>query len=84
MKRNIRSKLKRFLESEAGSVSVKAPLALGVASGSLLLAQAVITPSAEAAFECASDIDCDEGEQCAFWCSEIRYGTCAEWNSVCV
>ena len=84
MKRNIRSKLKRFLESEAGSVSVKAPLALGVASGSLLLAQAVITPSAEAGFECTGDSDCDEGEQCAYWCSYIKYGTCVEWNSVCV
>ena len=83
MKKNIRSKLKRFLESETGSVSAKAPLALGVASGSLLLAQAVLTPSAEAGFECTTSDDCDEGERCAYWCSAIEYGTCAEWNSVC-
>ena len=83
MKKNIRSKLKRFLESEAGSVSVKAPLALGVASGSLLLAQAVLVPSAQAGFECISDSDCDEGEQCTYWCSAIQYGTCIAWHSSC-
>ena len=83
MKMNIRSKLKRFLESEVGSVSVKAPLAVGIASGSVLLAQAIVTPSAAAGFECTSDEDCGEGEQCAFWCNAIQDGTCVEWHSTC-
>ena len=83
MKGNIRSKLSRFLESEVGSVSVKAPLVLGVASGSLLLAQAILTPSAEAGLQCTSDADCPEDEACTFWCSSIKHGTCEEWNSAC-
>ena len=83
MKMNIRSKLKRFLESEVGSVSVKAPLAVGIASGSVLLAQAIVTPPAAAGFDCIDDEDCGEGSQCAFWCSAIQYGTCVEWHSSC-
>ena len=33
MKNNIHSKIKRFLESEDGRVSAKAPLALGCSDG---------------------------------------------------
>ena len=47
-KNNIRSKISQFLKSEEGRVGVKSPLALGVASASVLLAQAMVTPSAQA------------------------------------
>ena len=39
MKNNIRGKIRDFLKSEEGRVGVKSPLALGVASASVLLAQ---------------------------------------------
>ena len=42
MKNNIRSKIKRFLESEDGRVSAKTSLALGIATGSVLLAQTMV------------------------------------------
>ena len=58
MKNNLRGKIRGFLASEEGKVSVKAPLTLGIATGSVLLAQAIIgTPEAAA-------IPCDKHEDC--------------------
>ena len=48
MKNNIRSKISDFLKSEEGRVGVKSPLALGVASASVLLAQAIVTSPVQA------------------------------------
>ena len=86
MKNNIRSKIKRFLESEDGRVSAKTPLALGVATGSVLLAQAMVPSPAQAGYyECADSSDCDPGESCAYKCSRMYYGTCiGTWSSECV
>ena len=81
MKSDIRNKIKRFLESEVGRVSIKAPLALGIASGSFLLAQAIIAPSAEAG--CSSDDDCAPGERCDPVCIESSSGTCVQWSNEC-
>lgn len=87
MKNNIRSKIKRFLESEDGHVSAKTPLALGVTTGSVLLAQAMIPSPAQAGYyECVYSSDCDPGESCVYTCSDIiRAGTClGTWSSECV
>ena len=86
MKNNIRSKIKRFLESEDGRVSAKAPLALGVVTGSVLLAQAMVPSPAQAGFECVYSSDCDPGESCVYTCSDIMWaGTClGTWSSKCV
>ena len=86
MKNNIHSKIKRFLESEDGRVSAKAPLALGVGTGGILLAQMMVPSPAQAGFECADSSDCDSGERCAYICSDIiYYGTClGTWSSKCV
>ena len=84
-KNNIRGKISQFLKSEEGRVGVKSPLALGVASVSVLLAQTMVTPTAQAHFECmpGSD-DCGEGAYCAVWCDEVSVGTCiGEWHSQC-
>ena len=76
MKKNIRSKISSFLTSEDGRVSTKAPLALGVATGSVLLAQAMVPSPAQAEIvwdfnnvTCLWNWQCDEdaGEVCAFW-----------------
>ena len=70
MKKNIRSKINRFLESEDGRVSTKAPLALGVATGSVLLAQAMVPSPAQAEIvwdidiQCENDADCGNDEFC--------------------
>ena len=61
MKRNIRSKISGFLKSEDGRVSTKAPLALGVATGSVLLAQAMVPSTAEAHFACDAENPCPAG-----------------------
>ena len=79
MKHDIRSKISDFLKSEDGRVGAKSPLALGVASASLLLAQVMVTPSAQADWECypwASD--CAEDEYCHVWCDGTwnGLGTC--------
>ena len=76
MKKNIRSKISDFLKSEEGHVGAKSPLALGVASASLLLAQAMVTPSAQADLECHLG-GCPEGEYCHVWCDGTwSLGTC--------
>lgn len=84
MTQNLRSKVKQFLTSEVGQATVRGPLALGVASGALLLSQAVHTPSAAAGFQCYSDSDCSSGEKCEWKCNAWSRGTCAEWKTKCV
>lgn len=78
MKHNIRSKISDFLKSEEGRVGAKSPLTLGVASASLLLAQVMVTPSAQAHMECYPGAgDCSENEYCAFNCMGTwYYGAC--------
>ena len=59
MKNNLRGKIREFLASEDGKVSVKAPLTLGVATGSVLLANAIVTPTpAAAGGPCMEDKHC--------------------------
>ena len=84
MKKNIRSKISDFLTSEEGHVGVKPPLVLGAASASLLLANAVVTPSAQAHWECLPG-DCPEGEYCYIWCDgTLEAYTCfGMWHSHC-
>lgn len=85
MKKNINSKIKRFLTSEVGRTGVRAPLVLGVAGGAFLLSQVMYTPVAEASFECGSDADCGDGETCQSTCSTgWSNGTCdGELGSEC-
>ena len=82
MNNNIRSKIKQFLKSEEGRANVKAPLALGIASGSLLL---MLTSVQAESFQCYSDEDCESGEFCAFLCNGVSFnGSClGEWYSKC-
>ena len=63
MKNNLRGKIREFIASEEGRVGVKGPLALGIATGSILLAQAIVgTPKAEA---CRWNKDCPMGQKCS-------------------
>lgn len=64
MKKNIRTKISNFLTSEEGRVSTKAPLALGVATGSVLLAQAMVPSSAQAEIVWDIDIQCPNDAHC--------------------
>ncbi len=81
MKKETRDRAKRFLTSESGRVGIRAPLTLGVASGVLLLSQAMYAPSAEAS--CDSDDDCGTGGWCSQTCIFYEKGTCEAWESVC-
>ncbi len=64
MKNNLRGKIREFIASEEGRVSVKAPLTLGIATGGVLLAQAIIgTPQATAG-ECCAQHPCPAGQVC--------------------
>ena len=67
MKNNPRDKFRDFLASEEGRVGVKAPLAVGIAGGSLLLAQAMLPADAQAHITCKGANDCDPGEICLAW-----------------
>lgn len=70
MKKNIRSKISQFLKSEEGRVSAKAPITLGVATGSVLLAQAILPSITQAeviddsGVTCEHDGHCTTGEIC--------------------
>ena len=75
MKNNLRGKIREFLASEDGKVGIKAPLTLGIASGSLLLAQMVLPSPADAYNECWSAADCKEGESCNFWLEKVNERT---------
>ena len=78
MKNNLRGKIREFVQSEEGKVGVKSPLTLGVATASLLVAQAIVgtTP----ALACLGDTDCGDGFICGDWRPECEYDTCAgEW-----
>ncbi len=69
MKKNLRDKIHIFLQSENGKVGIKSSLTLSIVSSSLLLAQMILTPHADAGYECWSHADCDqsEGELCHFF-----------------
>ena len=64
MQNGIRDRIQTFLASEEGKVSVKAPLTLGVATGSILLLQVIVgTPHAEAQ-PCQHHHDCYSTDRC--------------------
>jgi len=84
MKKNLRDKIHTFLQSENGKVGIKSPLTLSIVSSSLLLAQMILTPHADAGFECWSHADCNqaEGERCHFFLKDAGGGTLV-WHSTC-
>ena len=58
MKSNLRGKIREFIASEEGKVGVKSPLTLGVATGSILLAQAIVGAPDATAKECMENRHC--------------------------
>ncbi|MCG9134572.1 hypothetical protein J5I95_23150 [Candidatus Poribacteria bacterium] len=87
MNAKIFGRINHFLKSEEGRVGLKTPMVLGIATGSLLLAQAVLSPSAYAEIdECYDDYDCDPGESCERVCNgSIKNGTCdGSWVNKCI
>ena len=84
MKNNLRDKFRDFLTSEEGRVGVKAPLALGIVSGSVLLAQAMLSSTAQAHMECSVDGNCIPPETCHMQCDWWHgNGDCGHWTSFC-
>lgn len=87
MNAKIFDRIDHFLKSEEGRVGLKTPMLLGIGSGSLLLVQAVFSPSAYAeGHECYTDYDCDPGESCEPVCDgTIENGTCdGKWVKKCI
>ena len=82
MKKNLRGKISEFVQSEEGKVGVKSPLTLGVATGSLLLAQTVVgTPQAEAHWgPCVHHHHCHGGQICDnhVWIGNQLVGSCTD------
>lgn len=87
MNAKIFDRINHFLKSEEGRVGLKAPMVFGIASGSLLLAQSVLSPSAYAGnHECYANYDCDAGESCVPECDgTVEQGTCTgTWVNRCI
>ena len=84
MKKNLRNKIRTFLQSENGKVGIKSSLTLSIASSGLLLAQMILTLHADAGFECRTHEDCDQsaGELCRFFLKDNGGGTLV-WHSTC-
>ncbi|MCY3722846.1 MAG: hypothetical protein OXG97_11555 [Candidatus Poribacteria bacterium] len=82
MKKNLRDKFRDFLASEEGRVGVKAPLAVGIAGGSLLLAQTILPNAAQAHMECQDDGDCDAGKRCDKWIEDEWSAGVNDWVEV--
>ena len=84
MKKNLRGKIREYIQSEKGKVGAKSPLTLGIATGGVLLAQTVIGPSSAEGDGslCFDHDDCPPGLFCRdlVWdhTLEIWYGTCME------
>ncbi len=62
--KNLKSRISDFLSLEDGRVGVKSPLAVGVAAGGLMLAQAMMTPDADAGRVCDNDSQCPGEQTC--------------------
>lgn len=85
--KNLKSKIRDFLDSEEGRVGVKTPLTLGVAAGGILLAYAGTAPEADAWSACSSDGDCNDGQECEERCFPVYVGNGSfecEYHHVCV
>ena len=62
MKKNLRGKIREFVQSEEGKVGIKSPLVLGAAVGSVLLAQAIVGTTPAHAWQCRDGFDdCPDG-----------------------
>ena len=75
--KNIKSQIRDFLASEDGRVGVKAPLAVGIAAGGLLLAQAMVTTPEAVAQGCTVNADCPGAQQCVERC---EWDPCWGWH----
>ena len=87
MKSNLRDKFCDFLASEEGRVGVKAPLAVGIAGGSLLLAQAMQAPAhpGHVGIDECLHTGCPDGEACIASCQwSPNVGCLDHINFVCV
>ena len=84
MKSNLHDKFRDFLASEEGRVGVKAPLALGIATGSVLLAQAMVPASTQAhgnhvgCPDCPGDLVC-QAEDTFQWSPTCNGTGCWIW-----
>jgi len=83
--KNLKSKIRDFLNSEEGRVGVKSPLALGVAAGGLMFAQAMVTTPEAVAQGCTVNADCPGDQQCEIKCAWINghwgcWGVCGPEN----
>ena len=66
MKKNLRGKIREYIQSEEGKVGAKSPLTLGIVTSGTLLAQTVIGPSSAEGDGglCFDDDDCLPGHFC--------------------
>lgn len=64
MKGKFRNSIRAFLESESGSVGIKSPLALGITTGGLILAQTIVSTPVDADKQCDRNDDCPGNQRC--------------------
>ena len=86
MKTNLRGKIREFVRSEEGKVGIKSPLTLGITTGGVLLAQAIIGPAQ--AMACWDDDGCAAHEDCVgvgqFCWEQDGMETCIDLEGTCM
>ena len=84
MKKNLRGKIREYIQSEEGKVGIKSPLTLGVAAGGLLLAHAIVgTPQAEAGW-CHKQADCEGYGSGSYICDGPWIKIDGTWTGTCI
>lgn len=78
--KNLKSKIQDFLNSEKGRVGIKTPLTLSIATGGLMLVQAIVFNSSAYADECNNDGDCGPGNE--YVEKVVAIGTDWVWDPV--
>ena len=80
MKKNLRGKIREFVQSEEGKVEIKSPLTLGAAMGSVLIAQAIVGTTTHAFQKCTADAQCEPLKCKDVVCRPMRNGGQSCWG----
>ena len=84
MKKNLRGKIREYIESEDGKVGVKSPLSLGVAAGGLLLAHVIGTSEAEPGWCYTEGATCGVYGSATYICGGPWISIDGTWTGTCI
>ena len=84
MKKNLRGKIREYIQSEEGKVGVKSPLTLGVTAGGLLLAHVIGTSEAEPGWCYTEGATCGVYGSATYICDGPWISIDGTWTGTCI